>query len=117
MGFGTDFKMAGFVERKANKFTIHSEHPPQDFAKPMQRLMVGSSNLSSAVDGLSPINAIRAPSFAHWRLRKYRYLPSSEKTAGRVKSKVTAAFSLVPMVSEAKGWQKKQTVLARTQIL
>lgn len=58
----------------------------------MHRLMVGSFIFSSAVDGFRPINATRFPLGLRVLLRKYRYLPSLDITAGCVKSSKLATF-------------------------
>ena len=48
------FMSPGSVARNANRFAIQIPPYPQDFAKFMHRMSVGSSSVSSAVDGFNP---------------------------------------------------------------
>src|SRR5436309_3459087 len=72
---------SGSVDRNAKRFTMIRVDPPQDFANPMHRRIVGSSRTSSAVDGFNPMNTTVLPSADQRRVRMYLYRPSGDITA------------------------------------
>ena len=74
-------KRPGTVERNANRLTIQIWPAPHSAAKLLHRRIVGSSNVSSAVDGLSPTNATLMSHVPSCRERKYRYLRSADSAA------------------------------------
>lgn len=71
----------GSVARKGERFVTCIQPNPHDLAKPMHRLMVGSSWFSSAVDGFNIRNMTALDDGAISRVRRYRYTPSLDITA------------------------------------
>jgi len=62
----------GSVARTANRLTMAMPENPHASAKPMHRLIVGSSWVSSAVDGLSPTKTHAGPRIRHILRSTYR---------------------------------------------
>ena len=68
IGFLAPKSPRGSVDLNANRLTMRTDPYPHDFAKPMHRRIVGSSTVSSAVDGFKPINATKDRESSHTRV-------------------------------------------------
>ena len=71
----------GNVARSPKRFATMKPEAPQDFAYPRQRRIVGSSPLSSAVEGLRATKRTRSCFDDHCLQSAYRWRRSAENTA------------------------------------